>query len=371
METDEHKERWRSWLYWTNLTQFLSLAGGDGVQLATSRAAEFEVEVLAVCGGTRRTRLARRCRRPGTKGAPALAVKPVDPDPDRPSVVEAVLVQALRDTVWDEDILDILRDDADESPDLLRLAETLADLGKQAPVFGYELGTSRWQADFAWHTHGIKIAVVPAHESPDDEEAQRRDDAYTADELDSPHRHRMARPSRRTARLAPRHGRRHRPMTARLSLYRKAEEELYKLDRSVKAQFYDFCHNFRKNPDLPGLRMKRLKGDSRIFSRPRQPDYRALLTPTGADPDGTGSWLVIAVRHRKDVYEELQVAVNRVTGEIEFVDLAVVGDSALRRAGITLTPAEPEAAPQAARAVSRTRADHPAAAGQLPCRPAA
>ncbi|WP_329129075.1 UvrD-helicase domain-containing protein [Streptomyces caniferus] len=132
-------------------------------------------------------------------------------------------------------------------------------------------------------------------------------------------------------------------MTARLSLYRKAEQELYKLDRSVKAQFYDFCHNFRNKPDLPGLRKKKLKGDSRIHSARVSQDYRALLTQTGVDADGTESWLVIAVRHRKDVYEELQVAVNRVTGEIEFVDLAVVGDSALRRAGITLTPSEPEA----------------------------
>jgi superfamily I DNA/RNA helicase/mRNA-degrading endonuclease RelE of RelBE toxin-antitoxin system len=131
-------------------------------------------------------------------------------------------------------------------------------------------------------------------------------------------------------------------MTARLSLYRKAEQELYKLDRSVKAQFYDFCHNFRSNPDLPGFRKKKLKGDSRIWSARIDHDYRALLTPTGVDADGTESWLVIAVRHRKHVYEELQVAVNRVSGEIEFVDLAVVGDSALRRAGITLTPAEPE-----------------------------
>ncbi|WP_405818011.1 UvrD-helicase domain-containing protein [Streptomyces sp. NBC_01390] len=132
-------------------------------------------------------------------------------------------------------------------------------------------------------------------------------------------------------------------MTARLSLYRKAEQELYKLDRSVKAQFYDFCHSFRNKPDLPGLRKKKLKGDSRIHSARVSQDYRALLTQTGVDADGTESWLVIAVRHRKDVYEELQVAVNRVTGEIEFVDLAVVGDSALRRAGITLTPSEPEA----------------------------
>jgi mRNA-degrading endonuclease RelE of RelBE toxin-antitoxin system len=134
-------------------------------------------------------------------------------------------------------------------------------------------------------------------------------------------------------------------MTARLSLYRKAEQELYKLDRSVKGHFYDFCHTFRRNPNQPGLDTKPLKGDSRIYRAKINQSYRALLTPTGVDADGTENWLVIAVRHRKDVYEELQVAVNRVTGEIEFVDLSIVGDSALRRAGITLTPAEPEAHP--------------------------
>ncbi|WP_433615376.1 UvrD-helicase domain-containing protein [Dactylosporangium sp. CA-139114] len=133
-------------------------------------------------------------------------------------------------------------------------------------------------------------------------------------------------------------------MTARLSLYRKAEQELYKLDRAVKAQFYDFSHLFRNNPDQPGLDLKKLKGDSRIYRAKINQSYRALLTPLGVDPDETQHWLVIAVRHRKDVYEELQVAVNRVTGEIEFVDLAVVGSSALRRAGITLTPAEPDSA---------------------------
>lgn len=108
-------------------------------------------------------------------------VKPVDPDPGHDSAAEAAVAQALRDAVWDEDILEILREDADEAPDLLRLAETLADRGKQAPVFGYELGTSRWQADFAWHTSALKIAVVSAHQSDDDPEAQRRDAAYAED----------------------------------------------------------------------------------------------------------------------------------------------------------------------------------------------
>jgi hypothetical protein len=54
-------------------------------------------------------------------------------------------------------------------------------------------------------------------------------------------------------------------MTARLSLYEKAEQELYKLDRSVKGKFYDFCHRFRQNPDHPGLDLKPLKGDGRVY----------------------------------------------------------------------------------------------------------
>jgi hypothetical protein len=64
--------------------------------------------------------------------------------------------------------------------------------------------------------------------------------------------------------------------------------------------------------------------------------------PVETDRQGRRHWLIVAVRHRKDVYDQLQVAVNRINGELEFVDLAVIGDSSLRRAGITLTSAEPE-----------------------------
>lgn len=133
-------------------------------------------------------------------------------------------------------------------------------------------------------------------------------------------------------------------MTVRLSLYQKAEHELYKLDRSVKAKFYDFSHRFRENPYGNGLQLKALKGDSHIFSARIDDSYRALLTRTGADEYGHENWLIIAVRHRRDVYEQLSVAINRVSGEIEFVDLSVVGESALRRAGIQLVAAEPETA---------------------------
>ncbi|MEV4173844.1 DEAD/DEAH box helicase [Nonomuraea sp. NPDC049709] len=167
LDTDEHMKRWRSWLYWTNLTQFLTLAGGDGIQLATSQAEDFEVEILAVCGGLGEFN--------SPIDVPAGVVTPVA------SNHAAAASHALRDAIWDEDILDILREEPDGAPDLIRLAETLADRGKQAPVFGFELGAGRWQADFAWHSPGVKIAVVSAHEGENDDEAQRRDAAYVED----------------------------------------------------------------------------------------------------------------------------------------------------------------------------------------------
>lgn len=143
-------------------------------------------------------------------------------------------------------------------------------------------------------------------------------------------------------------------MTAQLSLYQKAEEELFKLDWSVKAQFYDFSHRFRENPYANGLQLKMLRGDSHVFSARIDDSYRALLTRAGKAANGDESWLVIAVRHRRDVYEQVSVAINRVSGEIEFVDLSVVGGDALRRAGIQLTPAEAPSEDEHEEPVERT-----------------
>ncbi|MGW4814096.1 DEAD/DEAH box helicase [Kitasatospora cineracea] len=181
LDTDEHKLRWRSWLYWTNITQFLSLAGGDGVQLAASSAEDFEVEVLAVCGGLGELDSLTAALAPAATSAPEPARPIAVSDPSTDSQLEAALRKIIRDAAWDEDILEILREDAEEVPDLLRLAETLAERGKRAPVFGYELGPSLWPADFAWQTPDIKIAVVAAHHGDNDIEAQRRDAAYAQD----------------------------------------------------------------------------------------------------------------------------------------------------------------------------------------------
>ncbi|MEK8142305.1 hypothetical protein NKH18_06850 [Streptomyces sp. M10(2022)] len=65
-------------------------------------------------------------------------------------------------------------------------------------------------------------------------------------------------------------------MTARLSLYQKAENELYKMDSSVKTKFYDFCHQFRTDPDHPSLDLRPLKGDGRIHRAKIDRSYRAL-----------------------------------------------------------------------------------------------
>jgi hypothetical protein len=81
-----------------------------------------------------------------------------------------------RDSAWDE-ILQILREEPDDAQELLHLAELLARHGRRAPVFGYELGTGHWLADFGWPADGVKIAVTD-HGTGEDE-ATRRDKAFT------------------------------------------------------------------------------------------------------------------------------------------------------------------------------------------------
>ncbi|WP_018638291.1 DEAD/DEAH box helicase [Parafrankia elaeagni] len=178
LETDPHRLRWRAWLYWSNLLQFLPHAGGDGLQLAGSQAVTYPVETLAVCSGAAGT------RRPVAQPAPVPGRE--TPEADRTAAA------GRRDPGWDEDILPILDEDEPDSP-LTRLAHQLADQGRLAPVFGYELGERRWQVDFAWTVPKIAVVADTADDqhstAADDgdgdeggggsgEEARRRDAAY-------------------------------------------------------------------------------------------------------------------------------------------------------------------------------------------------
>ncbi|GAB3283205.1 DEAD/DEAH box helicase [Kineosporia babensis] len=144
---------WRFWLYLTNLTQFLHAGGGEGIQLAASSAKDFETQTMAVTTAV-----------PSAKAAPELA-----------SSTKA------RDSLWEKDILPILRDESDDIPGLLELAEKLWEAGKPAPVFGYELGKARWIAELAWDDLDPKIAVVAGGDVDPTTEQTNRDRAYRDD----------------------------------------------------------------------------------------------------------------------------------------------------------------------------------------------
>ncbi|MEU7185247.1 UvrD-helicase domain-containing protein [Streptomyces sp. NPDC045369] len=130
-----------------------------------------------------------------------------------------------------------------------------------------------------------------------------------------------------------------------LRLLDKADKEILKLPRTVKGAFFDFQHRFRTNSRAAGLKLQQLKGDSRLWSARVNDDYRALLLRL-ADDD----WLIVSVKHRKDVYNRLSYSVNQVTGGIEYVDLEVVEDSVLRR-----LPTPPAPTPTAAETLADTR----------------
>jgi ATP-dependent helicase YprA (DUF1998 family) len=153
--TDEHRHHWRTWLSWSNLLQFLSRAGGDGVQLTISQVDSYPLEILKVCGGLGEL--------DSLMGVPT-ATSPAD---------EVCLAgPAGRDPRWESEVLPYLDDG---EPELATLAVELVRHGKLAPIFTHELGSGGWIADFAWPT--VRVAVM-APGGDDDDEAQRRDAAY-------------------------------------------------------------------------------------------------------------------------------------------------------------------------------------------------
>ncbi|MEV4670852.1 DEAD/DEAH box helicase [Actinomadura sp. NPDC049382] len=166
--TPEHKARWRSWLQWSNILQFLTHDGGDGVQLTTATAAGFDISVLKAFGGP--GELESLVERYGT-AVPAPRPAPTGTSNDSP------LETALRDLLWDEDILKYLDEDEPDTP-LTRLAHIVADEGKAAPAYGYELGDRGWIADFVWEHGDQRIAVMAKPHDQADVESDKTWRAY-------------------------------------------------------------------------------------------------------------------------------------------------------------------------------------------------
>ncbi|MBQ1075428.1 DEAD/DEAH box helicase [Micromonospora sp. C31] len=130
---------------------------------------------------------------------------------------------------------------------------------------------------------------------------------------------------------------------ATLRILARADKEVMKLTRADIGAVYEFMHKFRHNPENPGLSLKALNGDSRLMSARVNRDYRALLLHI-ADRD----YLLVAVKHRSEVYDDLSryaYRINRVTGGIEVVDLAPVGDSIVGRVVPPETEPEPTRKP--------------------------
>ncbi|KUO03960.1 DEAD/DEAH box helicase [Streptomyces caeruleatus] len=157
-----HKERWRAWLYWSNLLQFLERGGGDSAQLTTSQLDAFSPETLAVTGGS------------GWLASTRVDLEAVAREGDTEPVVETPVPQGGD---WNA-VLEYL--DPDE-PGLQLLAVSLATRGVPAPVDGFELDENGWLAELAWPDRKVGVVLAPRSAQPEpDYEAQDRDRAFAA-----------------------------------------------------------------------------------------------------------------------------------------------------------------------------------------------
>jgi replicative superfamily II helicase len=181
-----HKRRWRAWLYWSNVLQFLEHGGGDSAQLTTGMLDGFATDVLTVTGGAGWLTSAALpapapVAEPAAGGAavppvPAVAVGEdnVPPSEEGPPSPDTDI---RRDPAWDR-VIEYLDP---EEPSLADLARTLADAGVPAPQDGYELNQHGWQAELAWPGARIGVVLAPRAGGPEpDHEAADRDAAFTA-----------------------------------------------------------------------------------------------------------------------------------------------------------------------------------------------
>lgn len=114
-------------------------------------------------------------------------------------------------------------------------------------------------------------------------------------------------------------------MSVRLRLLDKADKDIARLDRPVKGAVWEFMSKFRHDPFAHGIRLKQLKGDSRLYSARVNDDYRALLLHVRDE-----EYLIVGVKPRGEVYENLDRyadQINQVSGGIEFVDRPSIVES--------------------------------------------
>lgn len=185
-DTRTHRRRWRSWLYWSNVFQFLDHGGGDSVQLTSGLLDGFSTDVLTVTGGegwlSSTGTLIASAQPVPTDSLPKGTAEPTAPPRGSASAGVAAEPPAARsadrDPAWDQ-VMEYL--DPEEAG-LAELCRRLADAGVPAPEDGYELDERGWQAELAWPAARVGVVLAPrAHHlgSPEsDHEAADRDRAY-------------------------------------------------------------------------------------------------------------------------------------------------------------------------------------------------
>ena len=148
IETDEdaHRRRWRAWLYWGNLLQFLDYGAGDGDQIAYTNLQAGDPHALAyalkVAGsGGLRTHYSRH-RRSAVEETPwAAGLAP-----------DAARLPVGVDVSWPIDLL---------AQEVAPLAHALRDHGVPPPAqdcVGFEVDDQGWQAELGWDPP--KVAVL-------------------------------------------------------------------------------------------------------------------------------------------------------------------------------------------------------------------
>lgn len=183
-----HKRRWRAWLYWSNVLQFLEHGGGDSAQLTTALLDGFSADVLTVTGGAgwlSSTRIISAAA-DGSQRVPD-SLPPVTVTTGLPAVPARAAgetpsgARPKRDSAWDA-VLEYV--DPDEAG-LAELAHALAELGVPAPEDGFELDEHGWQAELAWPHARLGVVLAPQGTAGEpDIEAQDRDHAFAAAQWD-------------------------------------------------------------------------------------------------------------------------------------------------------------------------------------------
>ncbi|MER7967463.1 DEAD/DEAH box helicase [Streptomyces sp. NPDC096080] len=182
-----HKLRWRAWLWWGNVLQFLEHGGGDSAQLTSGMVEAFDPEVLTVTGGegwlsSARVPVHRVADEPSVAGVAAVPAVPAAVGEEataRPPETDTASggTGPVRDPRWDQ-VIELLDP---EEPGLTALAHALASAAVPAPHDGYELDGHGWQAELAWPDAriGVVRSARPAGDEPD-YEAQDQERAFTA-----------------------------------------------------------------------------------------------------------------------------------------------------------------------------------------------